>query len=160
MRPQSDLYGSLREQAATLAAAVKNMSERLGEISKTLSSLRIYEHKNRLLIAMTIVSLIFDICLTVTLVVITNIDSNANVLKCVVRISDGVNEVQKQRTDSLYGLKSNIDREISALAKELSAQINASSAAERHAAQAQYLADIAKINKITILPVNRFKATC
>jgi len=114
-----------------------------------------------MLIIVTIVSLLLDISLTIALSIVTAtvIDNNQKIDASVKNVNCLTYVVNEHSTVNHLTI-SVLDQRISALAKSVSAQANASSAVERHRAQAQYLADIARINKIVIPPLTAFRANC
>src|SRR3984885_8550862 len=71
MPPENEQGRLLSEQAAILASAVTDMSEQMGNVSNGLASLRIYGHRNRTMILVTIISLVIDLSLTVALTIVT-----------------------------------------------------------------------------------------
>src|SRR6202044_4141431 len=70
MPPEDEQGRLLSEQAAILASAVSGMSEQMGKVSNGLASLRIYGHRNRTMILVTIISLVIDLSLTVALTIV------------------------------------------------------------------------------------------
>jgi hypothetical protein len=165
MSHQGDSYGLLREQAAVLSTDIKSMSTQLGEVSKALSSLRDYGQRSRTMIFVIIASLVLDTSLTVGLAIVTNdaIEKNHRINASIASIdclTNGILENLNQRSDVNRTVVTMFDRELSALAKSVSAQVNARSEAERHWAQAQYLADIAKIKKNGMPSYPPFRPRC
>jgi len=165
MAPENEKDRLLREQAAILATAVNDMAEQMGKVSNGLSSLRVYGHRNRTMILVTIISLVIDLSLTVALTIVTFnvIASNQKINVSFGSINCLTNAVTKiLHESSAYNDASirvlNLKEE--ALVIDVSSQANNGSAAEHVASRTTYLADIAAINKIAIPPRPVFNAHC
>jgi hypothetical protein len=165
MPPENEPGRLLREQAAVLSAAVNDMSEQLGNVANGLVSLQSYGHRNRRMIVVTIISLVIDLSLTVALTIVTfnvianNQKTNANIesIHCLTnRISESIHEDSAYNDASIAAL----NLKTKALAKDVSLQINNTSAAERHAAQLTYLTDINAIDRIKTPPRPVFNPHC
>jgi hypothetical protein len=155
----------LREQAAVLSAAVNDMSKQMGNVSNGLVSLQSYGHRSRRMILVTITSLVIDLTLTVALTIVTLnvIDSNQRINASVGSINcltHAIAEVLPQRWASFETSIAVLNLKAKALAKDVSSQVNNSSAVEHHRAQIQYLVDIAAVNRIKIPPLPVFNTHC
>jgi hypothetical protein len=165
MLPENDQNRLLREQALALSTAVNGMSDQLGNVSKGLASLRTYGQRNRTMILVTITSLVIDVAITVALAVVTSnvIDNNQRInasvgtIDCIIK---DIAKVQRGRSAFYDTSIAALNRKSGALARDVSAQVTNSSAAERHAAQVRYLADIAAIDKTKIPPLPVFNPRC
>jgi hypothetical protein len=165
MPPENEQDRLLREQAAALSAAVKDMSEQMGNVSNGLVFLQAYGRRSRIMIVVAIISLLIDLSLTAALTIVTfnvitnNQRTNANVgsINCLTnRVSERLREASAYN-DASIGVLNLKER---ALAKDVSSQMNNTSAAEHHAAQITYLADINAIDRITIPPRPVFNPHC
>jgi hypothetical protein len=165
MPPKNEQDSLLREQAAVLSAAVNDMSEQLGNVSKGLVSIQSYGHRNRRMIVVTIISLVIDLSLTAALTIVTfnvianNQKTNANIgsIHCLTNtISESLHEDSAYNDASIAVL----NLKAKALAKDVSSQINNTSTAERHAAQLTYLTTINAIDRMKIPPRPVFDPHC
>jgi len=158
MTPDNDPPRMLREQAAALATAVNGMSERISDLSRGLSSLQKYGRRNRMMIIAAIISLAIELFLVAALAVISsNIINSNHRINC---FTNAITKALPERSAFFDTSMAVENLKSAALAKEVSAQASSSSAAERQAAQAQYLADIVTINRIPIPPLPVFNPHC
>jgi hypothetical protein len=110
MTPENDQQRTLREEAAALATEVSGLSEQLGDVSRGLSSLQKYGHRNRMLIIVTIISIVIELSLMAALAIVTskvinnNHRSNANfsTLNC---FTKAIAEVLPERS-AFYSISS------------------------------------------------------
>ena len=117
------------------------------------------------MIIVTIISLVIDLSLTVALTIVTfnviasnqRINVSVGSIHC---LTNAIAEVLPQRWASFETSIAVLDLKAKALAKDVSSQVNDSSAAEHHRAQIQYLADIAAASKIRIPPLPVFNPHC
>jgi hypothetical protein len=165
MSPENEQGRLLREQAAVLSAAVNDMSEQMSSVSHGLASLQTYGRRNRMMILVTIISLVIDVSLTVGLSFVTfnaiasnqRINASVGDINC---LTNAIVKILPRRSSYTAASIAVLNLKAEALAKEVTSQVLNSSDAEKHAAQVQYLADIAAINKIKIPPRHVFSPHC
>jgi hypothetical protein len=165
MSPENQQDRLLREQAAALSTAVNDMSEQMGNVSSGLVSLQVYGRRSRTMILLTIISLVIDLSLTVALTIVTlnviasnqRINVSVGSINCLTIAISGVMRRSSAYNDASIAV---LNLKEGALLRDVSSQLGHVSAAEHHASQVRYLADIAAINKIAIPPIPVFNPHC
>ena len=165
MPPENEKDRPLREQAKVLSAAVNDMSKQIGNLTNGLIFLRKYGHRNRMLIIVTVMSLLIELSLIVALTIVT-----LNVIATNHRTSANVGSINcltREITESLLQISAYNDVSIAvlnlkakALAKDVTTQTENESVATHNMARIRYLADVAAIDKIKIPPRPVFDPHC